>query len=91
LNAFSKFILGFLLVAFNCFRRGCDAADHLKEFEYCNSNFGMDRITKALVELTVEQMAVLQRIRLNWLNTKNPVYMFLSGSLVVTASGGDAV
>jgi hypothetical protein len=75
--------LGILLVAFACFRRGCDAADHLQEFEYCREHFGVDKIRKALVELTVEQMAVLQRARLNWLNTKNPVYMFLSGSLVV--------
>jgi hypothetical protein len=81
--------LGFLLVAFNCFRRGCDAADHLKEFEYCNSNFGIDRVRKALVELSPEHMAVLQRIRLNWLNTKNPVYMFLSGSVVVNCVWGD--
>jgi len=81
--------LGFLLVAFTCFRRGCDAADHLKEFEYCNSHFGLDKIRKALVELSPEHMAVLQRIRLNWLNTKNPVYMFLSGSVVVDCIWGD--
>ncbi|MFN7105914.1 MAG: hypothetical protein ACK4M3_04960 [Pyrobaculum sp.] len=70
-------------MAFRCYIHGCTAADHQKEYEYGLDNYGIDKIKKALINLTPEQMLLLQKIRLNWLNTKNPVYMFLSGSVVV--------
>lgn len=68
---------------FFCFRRGCTAFDHLREYEYCTSRFNIEKIRRALVDLSAEHMAILQKIRLNWINTKNPVFMFLSGSIVV--------
>ncbi|MFN3803748.1 MAG: hypothetical protein ACK4SY_01685 [Pyrobaculum sp.] len=70
-------------MAFRCYRHGCTAVDHQREYEYGLDNYGIDKIKKALISLTAEQMLLLQKIRLNWLNTKNPVYMFLSGSVVV--------
>ncbi|ACB40864.1 hypothetical protein [Pyrobaculum neutrophilum] len=76
---------------FSCFRRGCTTADHLSEFDYCTSRFGAERVKKALVDLAPEHMAVLQRFRLNWLSTKNPVYMFLSGSVVVDCIWEDSL
>ncbi|RFA92808.1 hypothetical protein [Pyrobaculum aerophilum] len=68
---------------FFCHKRGCTARDHLNEYEFCMANFGVDKVRKALVDFTAEQMALLQKISLNWINTKNPIYMFLSGSLLV--------
>lgn len=68
---------------FYCHRRGCTAEDHLREFEYCMANFGVEKMRKALVEFSADHIALLQKISLNWINTRNPVYMFLSGSLVV--------
>ncbi|MEM3997223.1 MAG: hypothetical protein QXP31_09215 [Pyrobaculum sp.] len=68
---------------FRCIRRGCTAEDHLREFEYCSNAYGVPKVRRAVADLTVEQMALLQKIRLNWVNTKNPIYMFLSGSVVL--------
>ncbi|MEM4422405.1 hypothetical protein [Pyrobaculum sp.] len=68
---------------FRCHRRGCTAKDHREELEYCAANFGLERVRKALVEASPDHMALLQKFFLNWVNTKNPIYMFLSGSLVV--------
>ncbi len=70
-------------MAFLCHRRGCTAEDHRREYVYGVENYGIGKIRKALVNLTPDQMLLLQKIRLNWLNTKNPIYMFLSGSVVV--------
>lgn len=70
-------------MGFLCYKRGCSAEEHLAEYEYAMANFGIEKVRGALVEFSPEQMLLLQKIRLNWLNTKNVVYAFLSGSVVV--------
>jgi len=78
-------------VDFLCARRGCSAEDHLKEFDYGSSRYGLGHVKRALLNLTAEQMAVLQKISVNWVNTKNPIYMFLSGSVVVDCIWDDSL
>lgn len=70
-------------MVFTCVRRGCTAEDHLEEYRHSTTYFSLDRIKRRLVDMSYEQISLLQKFRLNWLSTKNPVYMFLSGSVVV--------
>jgi hypothetical protein len=70
-------------VSLLCYKRGCDAADHLVEFKYCEHHFAISKVKSILVRLSAEHLIALHGIKLNKTNTRGNIYMFLSGSIVV--------